>query len=298
MQDPTLPLGLAVSGGPDSVAMLLLAKRAGIAIEVATVDHRLRTASADECALVARLCHDLGDECTTLRVDLAAGNLQEEARNARYRALGKWAEARGLCAVATAHHADDQAETLVMRLNRGSGLSGLAGIRGFATFEGCAVPIIRPLLSFRRAELREVVASAHAEFAVDPSNADDRYDRVRIRKALAGADWLDPVAFAQSAAYLASAERALDSLAEDLWRTKAATEGDTVKVPHTGTMELDGRLVQRAIAELGGKAGFGEAAMLLARMERKPAKGNIGGVLIERSGDLTFCRREPQRKTA
>ena len=101
-----------------------------------------------------------GIPCDVLNVTVASGNVQEAARTARYGALGEWAQASGLSALATAHHADDQAETVLMRLNRGSGVAGLAGIRKRGKVEGCEVPVIRPVLGFRRAELAQIVAAA------------------------------------------------------------------------------------------------------------------------------------------
>src|SRR5688500_5455850 len=174
-------LGLAVSGGPDSLAMLLLAEAAIPGrFEVATVDHGLRPASAGECALVAQICADRAVPCSILQVTVAPGNVQNEARKARYAALTAWAEQRVLSAIATAHHADDQAETLLMRLNRGSGLSGLAGVREEGLLVGplFMCPVIRPLLHFRRSELAEVVARSGIAPIEDPSNSDDRFDRV------------------------------------------------------------------------------------------------------------------------
>jgi len=175
-------LGLAVSGGPDSLALLLLAHAAIPGrFAVATVNHGLRPEAADECAMVERVCTDRGIACAVLQVELAAGNLQAEAREARYAALAQWAGREGLAALATAHHADDQAETLVMRLNRASGLAGLAGVRARGIVPGAALPLLRPLLAWRRAELAAIVANAGLEPARDASNADEAYDRVRIR---------------------------------------------------------------------------------------------------------------------
>src|SRR3569833_2120210 len=126
-------LGLAVSGGPDSLALLLLAKAAiPERVEAATVDHGLRPESAREAAMVAELCAAYGIPHRILTVKVARGNLQDKARAARYAALGNWMAERGLSALATAHNADDQAETLLMRLNRGFGEDGHAGVRALS----------------------------------------------------------------------------------------------------------------------------------------------------------------------
>ena len=94
-----------------------------------------------------------------------------------------------------------------MRLNRGSGLAGLAGIRSSTMIEGCPVPVIRPLLQFRREELRAILRGTGTPFADDPSNRDESFERVRIRRELEKADWIDPLALARSAAHLEETER-------------------------------------------------------------------------------------------
>ncbi|HSJ79209.1 MAG TPA: tRNA lysidine(34) synthetase TilS [Erythrobacter sp.] len=146
------PLGLAVSGGADSLALLLLAHAALPGrIAVASIDHGLRPEAAGEVALVERIAGERGIPFTALTVTLAAGNLQARAREARYRALADWAKKSGLGAVATAHHTDDQAETLLMRLNRGSGLGGLAGVRARSVIGDGELLLLRPLLGWRKA---------------------------------------------------------------------------------------------------------------------------------------------------
>ena len=201
-------LGVAVSGGPDSTALLLLAAEALPGrIEAATVDHRLRPENAAEAAAVARICAAMGVPHAILPVDVAMGNLQAEARRARYTALAGWADSHGLAAIATAHHADDQAETLLQRLNRASGVAGLAGTRARGVVPGTNLPLLRPLLGWRRMNLAAVVVDAGVTVFDDPSNRDDRFDRARLRKAMAGADWLAVAAIAQSAAHLADARR-------------------------------------------------------------------------------------------
>ena len=213
-------LGLAVSGGPDSLALLLLAHAAfPDAIAAATVDHALRPESAAEARFVAAICVDLGVPHVILTADEAiAGNLQAGARALRYRLLGAWAAHEGLAWLVTAHHQDDQAETLLMRLNRGAGLAGLAGVRAHTEING--LQVIRPLLGWSRAELARIAAPLGP--VADPSNSDPRYDRARLRESLAGAGWLDAAAFARSAQALAQAEAALDWAAERLIAERVA----------------------------------------------------------------------------
>ena len=139
-------------------------------IAAATVDHGLRAESAGEAAMVAEFCGELGVPHATLAVTLAPGNLQAEARAARYAALAGWMAEQGLSALATAHHADDQAETLLLRLGRGSGVAGLAGVRASGTVPGTNLALLRPLLGWRRAELAAVVAAAGMTAVQDPSN--------------------------------------------------------------------------------------------------------------------------------
>ena len=210
-------VGLAVSGGPDSLAMLVLAHHAMPGqFEVATVDHGLRPQAADEAAMVARLCARLGIEHRTIKLDLVGGAaVQERARNARYAALAAWLRERNLAALVTGHHADDQAETLVMRFNRGAGVRGLAGMRPSATVPGDpGLPLLRPLLGWRRAELRAVVEQAGLTACDDPSNRDTRFERARIRAELAVAGWIDPAALAISAHHLAEADEAIEWAAD------------------------------------------------------------------------------------
>ncbi len=239
------PIGVAVSGGPDSLALLLLAHAANPgAIEAATVDHGLRAESAAEAGFVARSCAPLGVPHTTLRPETPIdGNLQSAARRARYRLLDGWRKARGLAWVLTAHHADDQAETLLMRLNRGSGIRGLSGVRAVNG------RVARPLLGWRRSELAAIVASAGLTPIEDPSNVDPRFDRARLRAALGAAAWLEPVAIARSAAALAEADAALDWAAERLWaeRARPAAAGWTLDAAGLPA-ELARRLVERALA--------------------------------------------------
>lgn len=255
---------MAVSGGPDSLALLLLATAALPGrIEAATVDHGLRPENAAEAATVGQNCAALGVPHAILAVTVEPGNLQAQAREARYAALGEWLGARGLTALATGHHADDQAETLLARLNRASGVAGLAGVRARGLVPGTEIPLLRPLLSWRRAELGSVVAGAGLTAADDPSNRDDRFDRVRLRKALAGADWIDAAALAQSAAHIAEADAALEWAARREWGEAVSCEGLGLTYRPQAPRAVALKVLARIVRELGGEELRGSA---LARL--------------------------------
>ena len=238
--------GVAVSGGPDSLALLLLAEAAFPGgFQAATVDHGLRPESAAEAAFVAEVCAARSIPHATLRGPPVEGNVQAGARALRYRLLGDWARERGLAVVLTAHHRDDQAETLLMRLQRGAGLAGLAGIRPRAEIEGLTV--LRPLLGWRRVDLAEIVAAAGLAPVDDPSNRDEHYDRARLRRQLAEADWLDAGALARSAATLGEAEAALDWTVEQLIAERVEGVRDGLSFDAAG---LPSELRRRALIRL------------------------------------------------
>lgn len=289
-------LGVAVSGGPDSTALLLLAAAALPGrVEAVTVDHNLRLESAREAADVAALCARLALPHATLAIEVAAGNMQAEARAGRYTAMASWVTERGLAALATAHHADDQAETLLMRLNRASGVAGLAGTRGRGQVPGTDIPLLRPLLGWRRAQLGEIVAAAGVEPAEDPGNADDKYDRVRIRKALAEADWLDVAAIARSAEHIAEADAALDWMAALEWRSCVKKEpmglGYRPQAPRAVVL----RVIARIVRELNGAEPRGAAAarLLDALVEGRPA--SIGELVVRPNAGRWSFSKAPQR---
>lgn len=177
----------AVSGGPDSVALLgLLAEWARAPgrplLHAATVDHGLRPEAAAEAAAVAALCARLGIAHAILRWEgeKPARGIQAAARHARYALLAGEAKRLGGAALVTAHTLDDQAETMLMRLAHGSGPSGLVGMRARTVKDG--VKLIRPLLGLPKARLIATARARGLPFASDPSNADQRFERVRWRE--------------------------------------------------------------------------------------------------------------------
>jgi len=288
--------GIAVSGGPDSLALLLLAAAAFPGqVEAATVDHRLRPESAAEAEVVATLCAARNIPHATLTGPAILGNVQAGARALRYRLLGDWVRTRGLDFLLTAHHQDDRAETLLMRLQRGAGLAGLAGIRPRAEIGG--LKVLRPLLGWRRAELGEVVAEAGLVPAEDPGNSDERYDRARLRRQLADTNWLDAPALARSAAALGEAEEALDWTVEQLIaeRTEAAANGltfDAADLP----AELRRRALLRLLALLvPAEPPRGEAVQrLLAALEAGEI-ATLAGVKCEGGAVWRLSSAPPRR---
>jgi tRNA(Ile)-lysidine synthase len=287
-------LGIAVSGGPDSMALLHLAHGAfPDRIAAATVDHGLRAASAEEAAIVARWCAERAIPHAILHPEQGPdGNIQAWARTARYALLEGWRVARHIDMIATAHHADDQLETLVMRLNRGAGLSGMAGVRARTG------RIVRPLLGMRKAELLAYAREQGLPHAEDPSNIDPRFDRAALRAQLAEVTWLNPEGAARSAAALAEADAALRWLVDDLAARHIRAEGaafvlSTIDFP----AEIQRRLLLRliALADPDAPPPRGEAIDRLLRQARAGEKASIGALIVE-GGDAWRVHRAPPRK--
>jgi tRNA(Ile)-lysidine synthase len=252
---PGARLGVAVSGGPDSLALLLLAAASRPQlVEAATVDHGLRPEARAEAELVAGICERLGVPHTILTArwsEIPETAIQERARDQRYRLLGYWSEERGLEALATGHHADDQAETVLMRLARGSGVRGLAGMRPRSVAPGSHARLIRPLLGWRRTELEQLGVAAGLDPVTDPSNSDERFERVRVRRAMRELDWLDPQTVARSAANLADADNALDWTARNEWKHNVSERSGVISYrPGEAPPEIVRRIVGRAVRKL------------------------------------------------
>lgn len=264
-------LGVAVSGGGDSLALLYLAvdwaKPRGMRIEAATVDHRLRAESQAEADSVSQTCAALGIPHRVLRWahdGEVRGNLMAAARDARLGLLGAWARDRGLPAVALGHTMDDQAETLLMRLARGAGVDGLSGMAEARDHGGTLW--LRPLLGVRREALRADLALRGVAWIDDPTNDDTGFDRIRARQTIAALD-LPVQALAQSAAHLADARAAL---AESALSAAAGFRADhgTLRLPAAvldAPPELLRRLTLAALRWITG-APYGPRGADLARL--------------------------------
>lgn len=254
-------IGLAVSGGGDSMAMLTLAHNWsrvwGVRLWVCTVDHGFRAESAAEAAMVAEECATLGWRHATLRWHWdGSGNKMDAARRGRLALIDTW---RGtLRHVLMAHTRDDVAETFLMRLARGSGVEGLSGMRASrrlslgggaaepAEYDGDLPPryetikggpsrsgsfrVLRPCLAMSRSELRHYLTVIKGRWVEDPSNDDPRYERVKMRQAQEALDGLglDAGTLAATAERMARAGEALRARAEQVWRGI----GQEGRVPH------------------------------------------------------------------
>lgn len=276
----TVRLLVAVSGGPDSLALLLLASAAlGARCQAATVDHGIRSAAADEAAFVARLCADRGIQHRILTGELPArvgrtANLSARARALRYTLLEQHMAQVGANRLATGHHADDQIETVVMRLNRGAGVSGLAGIRA------AGGRIVRPLLGWRRNDLATVVAACGIAAIDDPSNSDDRYDRARLRKALRDDPVLDAAGLVASASALADADDSLGWTARQLFGSECRSERGSI-VFDVGDIpfELRRRVAEHCLRAIDPAIDMrGEALVRFVRALDTGRSAMLGGV--------------------
>ena len=294
------PMGIAVSGGADSMALLALAHHArpGM-VKAVTVDHGLRPESGEEARQVARCCVQLGVSHQTLAVAWPDGpptsNVEARSREARYERLRGWAIREHLGFVATGHHADDQAETLLMRLARGSGLSGMAGIRAIKGDRDHS--IVRPLLRWTRAELAQVADSAGMPIAHDPHNEDPSFDRARLRAALAAAGFEDAGAYAATAEHLAEAEAALQWMLFEVGDRALSRQGDAVRLDLAGIpRELRRRLLATAVHLVDGKVPRGPALMRAMQAVEAGGKISLGATCIHADGNVWTIAPAPPRR--
>lgn len=305
--------GLAVSGGADSTALMHLARRwhdgngkDSPQFTVLTVDHSLRPGSAREAAWVAGRAHTLGLRCAVLRWTPGAkrSRIQADARQARYDLMAGYAYANGLDALVTAHHLDDQAETLLMRLGRGSGLDGLAGIPERGHWAGLAV--LRPFLDVPKARLAATLRALGEDWIEDPSNEDERFERVRLRRAM---DELQSLgigaqALARSARRLRRAREALEQAAGRFLERHASLDEAGFCRIDSGALaaapeEIALRALAAAIQGVGGRVSPPRMAKLealhhsLTHGDAAPA--TLGGCRVASVGAELLILREAGR---
>ena len=302
---------LAVSGGPDSTALAILAARWSKApnrprIEVATVDHALRPQSGQEARAVDELCRQLGLKHHLLRWigEKPKTRIQERARDARYALLRQCGLDIGAEAIVTAHHADDQAETVLFRLLRGSGIAGLRGMERCVDLAG--VRLARPLLGMRKAALVATCHDAGRAFALDASNEDPRFARPRLRALLRAfaPEGLTTATLTRLARRAAQADDALArcAAASDARLAGAANASAFLAEPP----EIVRRVLARRICEVAAippSAAPLEALEALAldlgraAREARAHRANLAGVSValDSVGRLAFAPEAPRR---
>jgi len=300
--DPAARLGVAVSGGGDSVAALvLLVEALGSArVEAATVDHGLRPQAADEARGVAALCARLGVAHRVLSWTGAAarGNLMDAARRGRLALLADWARERGLAAVILAHTQDDQAETVLMRLARGSGVDGLSGMVPARMSGG--VLWWRPFLGVSRAALRGVLLARGISWVEDPTNADTRFARTRARAALAALAPLgiDAAGLAATAARMTRARAALERQEAEARAALVREERGTVWLDPAAldlAPEVRDRLLAGVIGHLSGAPYRPRLAALhrvVAALSEPGGAATLSGVALRRTDAAIHLWRE------
>ncbi|MGB7319373.1 MAG: tRNA lysidine(34) synthetase TilS [Planktotalea sp.] len=253
------PLGIALSGGSDSTALLVLAAQAlgGSQLRAVTVNHGLRTEAQAEALAAGKTCAALGVAHDIVALDLDAGSdLQARARTARYNALAAWAKRNNIAAIALGHTEDDVAETFLMRLARGSGVDGLAQMP--ARFERGGVTFLRPLLGARRSGLQSLLRERSIAWSEDPSNTDTRYTRVKMRRATPELAKLGLTSerLSQTAKWMRAASEVLEQAAENWIAQHArADHGDAVfdrDALRAAPDETASRVLSRALCNISG----------------------------------------------
>ena len=274
---PPTMLGIAVSGGGDSTALMHILSRCfehdKVELCAATVDHGLRPESAAEAARVGAQAAELGisHDILSWRDWDGTGNLQDQARRARYSLLADWAKSKSIAVIALGHTGDDQAETVLMRLARSSGVSGLAAMPVRRTVHG--ITIFRPLLEVSRAALREYLRLNGMDWQEDPSNEDLQFDRVKARHAL---KLLAPLgvtveALANVARNMTQAREALDWYAFLAARDMVTIVGGDIVVDlhkfRALPDEISRRLFQQALRWISGTEYPARRAALSAALD-------------------------------
>jgi tRNA(Ile)-lysidine synthase len=317
-------LVLAVSGGPDSTALLVMAARWAQRLRklkspapkliAVTIDHGLRPESAREAQAVKRLARRLGITHRTLRWrgGKPATGLQEAARAARYQLLAEEAARVGYAHVLTAHTLDDQAETVLFRLARGSGLTGLAGMARVAPLPASRrqeMLLLRPLLGVPKTQLIATLEAAGIAHSDDPTNRDPRFARARLRTLMPALarEGLDARGLVRLAARMRRAEAAIEfaveaacaALAPPPWAARGPIAVPRLEFAHLPA-EVALRVLGRAVAHVGneGPVELAKLEHLYAalRQARAPLRRTLAGALISLTKDRLIVERAPARR--
>jgi tRNA(Ile)-lysidine synthase len=295
--EPKPQLAIAVSGGADSLALALLAdawvRPRGGSVTALTVDHGLRAEAAQEAREVkARLARrKIAHRILRWRGEKPRTNLQAAARAMRYRLLEDWCRKQGIIHLLLAHHRADQAETLLLRLGRGSGVDGLAAMAGIA--ETDHVRLLRPLLPIAPERLRGTLEAFGQSWIEDPSNKDPRHARVRLRTLMPALarEGLDSARLAATAARLCRARSALDDWTDRVLAAAVVLDpcGYAVLEGHA-YLQAPADVALRALSHVLRTVGGRDYTPRLERLERLHTE-IVSGLMTART--LVGCRILP-----
>jgi tRNA(Ile)-lysidine synthase len=313
---------IAVSGGPDSTALLLLAARWAKRqksrppkLVAVTVDHGLRPQAAAEAAAVKRLAHQLGVQHQTLRWrdKKPKSGLQNAARIARYRLLAQAATRAGYAHIVTAHTLDDQAETVLFRLARGSGITGLAGMAAASLLPvgDDEIFLVRPLLQIPKSRLVATLKAAGVSYAEDPSNSDPQFARSRLRALMPALarEGFDARALSRLTVRLRRAEATIEfavqaaraALAPDPWSSHGPIVFEGGRFSELPA-EVGLRLLGRAIAHAGdeGPVELGKLEGLYDALREAPGRlrRTLAGAVVTLAANRLIIERAPARRAA
>lgn len=289
-------LGIAVSGGSDSMALLigLTEHLPAASLYAATVNHGLRAEAASEAQYVHQICAGLGVSHVPLGVEglSKGGNLQARARQARYKALTNWALAQGLDAVALGHTQNDVAENFLLRLARGSGVKGLAAMQAEHTAHG--ITWLRPMLGLSRDDLQAELRRRGVEWIEDPSNDDTSFDRVKMRKAepMLAELGLSQARLAQTAQSMAQAQGALAYLNAMALRDCVSFDFRTAHIDHAALKQFPKDTADRVLAgvvQWVGGTDYPPRYESLQRAILAPAAATLNGTHVLHPTPQTLC---------
>lgn len=305
-------VAVGCSGGPDSLALTLLlanwvARRNG-RLTALIIDHGLRPESADEAEQVKKWLVERSVDCKILcaELPLEISSVQETARSARYDLMGKWCFAEGVLHLFIAHHSEDQAETLLLNLTRGSGVDGLAGMAVIS--ERPQYRILRPLLGISKVRLECTLAEYGQKFIKDPSNESRKFKRVRIREAMSGLarEGATVVRLTTTAQRMSHARNFLEDSSICLLAGAAGIypEGyarlDFARWS-AAPAEISRRSLARLVMCVGGKVYMPRSERLmrcydaLTARSKTPIARTLGGCrVIKRGSSIYICREVPR----
>lgn len=295
LQLPELESGVrlcvAVSGGADSMALACLVqdyvRSHGGEVHAVHVDHRLRAESAQEANLTKTRLEALGIACDIVcwHHEGIATAIQEKARNARYALLTQWCRAHQCTHVLTAHHADDQAETIAFRLWRGAGVEGLAGIKPVRSVDG--IQVIRPLLHLSKTQLIGFLQERGIAWVEDASNQNSAFDRIKIRRMLAANPELTPRLLALGE-HMARASDAIEARVQCFLNTHAEQDEHETRIHADALMALPFefriRVISQVIARMSRAPEPPRYYQLKRIAENLPKKASLGGVTLIHEG--------------